>query len=505
MRLSKLFLLLTFAPCALFASTLTFSTRSSSCTDNCQVTPAYSHADLNNDGREDLVYIYDPNYFLSTFAVRLSNGDGTYAPATLYTLPPNPNPNDTYLSSIVIGDFNNDGYADVGVFGVSGTTNQAILFIYRNEGNGTLTLDDSYPLPVAAVSAAVGDFNHDGYMDIVYNEQYHPANLDVFFGTKAGVFNDGPKSVLPSDPMGSFLVGDFDGDGIADLAYQDVNGAEVVYGNNTGTFASNYQVVPHMNYFNLTAEDVNGNGTMDLVFSQVNPFSKSVAVYYGDSGRQFNNHTTIPFSHCVVSVIGAADMDGNGINDLIATEAPSCTPGVGGPQARMVGILTRNSDSSYNPDQIVYNSPVNYDIPTAGQASPFVLRANPDTRPDLLIQQCTGSECDGYTEYNLLNTTIGNFPTCPAPNAYEGINVCSPGGEASSPVPFAIGAAGQVPMRKVEVWVDGTKEDEQLDGFSNYSFLNHSISLSPGSHKVDVYAAGWDNSLVEKSFTLNVH
>jgi hypothetical protein len=59
-------------------------------------------------------------------------------------------------------------------------------------------------------------------------------------------------------------------------------------------------------------------------------------------------------------------------------------------------------------------------------------------------------------------------------------------------------------MRKVEVWVDGVKQVEQLDGFSRYSFLNHTLDLDSGSHQVDIYAAGWDNDLQQKSFTLNV-
>ena len=33
-------------------------------------------------------------------------------------------------------------------------------------------------------------------------------------------------------------------------------------------------------------------------------------------------------------------------------------------------------------------------------------------------------------------------------------------------------------MRDVQVWIDGQKEAEQIDGFSNYTFLNKSLSLS---------------------------
>ena len=59
-------------------------------------------------------------------------------------------------------------------------------------------------------------------------------------------------------------------------------------------------------------------------------------------------------------------------------------------------------------------------------------------------------------------------------------------------------------MRKIEVWADGSKRAQQLEGFSHYSFMDTNIPLTSGSHSITVFAAGWDNSLQRKSFTLNV-
>jgi hypothetical protein len=60
-------------------------------------------------------------------------------------------------------------------------------------------------------------------------------------------------------------------------------------------------------------------------------------------------------------------------------------------------------------------------------------------------------------------------------------------------------------MRKVEVWVDGHKVAEQLDGFSNYTFMDRSVTVASGSHQVVIYASGWDNWLEKTSFSLNVN
>lgn len=60
-------------------------------------------------------------------------------------------------------------------------------------------------------------------------------------------------------------------------------------------------------------------------------------------------------------------------------------------------------------------------------------------------------------------------------------------------------------MRTAAVWVDGRKVAEQLThAFSNYSFLDASVTLAAGSHSVTVFGTGWDNTLQQKSFTLTV-
>lgn len=46
---------------------------------------------------------------------------------------------------------------------------------------------------------------------------------------------------------------------------------------------------------------------------------------------------------------------------------------------------------------------------------------------------------------------------------------------------------------------------EQLThAFSNYSFLDASLSLAPGTHAITIYGTGWDNTLQKTSFSLTV-
>ncbi|MBV9669353.1 MAG: hypothetical protein JOZ43_00225 [Acidobacteriales bacterium] len=59
-------------------------------------------------------------------------------------------------------------------------------------------------------------------------------------------------------------------------------------------------------------------------------------------------------------------------------------------------------------------------------------------------------------------------------------------------------------MRKLEMWVDGKKTAEELYAFSDYTFLDASVPMSPGPHTVTFYAAGWDNWLESQTISLNV-
>lgn len=456
----------------------------------------YLHGDLNNDGREDFVYTLGQT--TGGFAVVLSTGDGTYAAPVSYTLP-----FDESAFAIGIGDFNHDQKADLVVFGTSSDAQQNDVFLYLNHGDGTFTETKSFPVDTEVTGVVVGDFNHDRIMDLAFLTS---SGLTVWFGDGNSGFTPGPST--PVSESGNLMLGDFDGDGNADIAIGDIinyDSFEVLFGDGTGAFPSEKTIQVPGGHSLFGAADVNGDGKMDIVTSTFYPNSPNhVGVYYGDAERAFSSHTTISIKHCASNTATplANDVNGDGINDLIVPES-DC--GDYGEATQYVGVLTRNPDSSYNPDQIVYTS----SSPSLILDWLSVIRDNADSKPDFAFSQCTATACSIQANYDtrvLLNTTSGAFHSCNAPNAFEGINVCSPiaGSTVASSVPFSVGAAGQVVMRKVEVWVDGKKMVEQLNGFSNYTFLDSTLHLAQGTHHVDIYAAGWDNSLQEKSFTLYV-
>ncbi len=462
------------------------------------------HADLNNDGREDFVYF---NVNTAGFEVALSNPDGTYAAPVSYK------PLDSgQATSVGIGDFNNDGQADIVVFSTT-NTGPNNLYLYLNDGKGHFSEKAAFPTIDEEIDQfVIADFNHDGIMDIAFlnaaaedvssRASQDSNGIQVWFGDGKSGFTVGP--VTPTQAVGELVLGDFDGDGKADLALEEAdpdlpNDVSVFYGDGTGYFPVQRTIQLSTNS-SAGFMDVNGDGKTDVVVTTYP--AHHMNVYYGNSNRAWTeNAAEIRILHCFAGSI-AADVNGDGIRDLIVSES-SC--GQSKQDSQYVGVLTRNSDGTYNPDQIVYTVPSSLAL----WEGPTVLRANLDAKPDVSLTLCAPTECDNatsYTRITLLNTTSSKFHRCEPPSAFEGINVCSPksGSTVASPVSFNVGAAGQVPMRKVEVWIDGKKAVQQFDGFSNYTFLDQSLDLFTGSHRVAIFAGGWDNSLQKKVFTLEV-
>jgi hypothetical protein len=492
-------------PAVAFPSTLSFQSHSQ---DNASGfgggTPFYQHADLNHDGREDLVFAYHPEMGgQNIFAVQLATADGYYGPATSYQIDPN-----TGIEQVVLGDFNNDGAIDILVSAYDGH-----FYLYQNDQNGNFTLTRTFTFTANnngtyAAETVAGDFNHDSLTDIAF---VFAGRLTVWFGNGNGGFTPGPSMGVNG---GSPQLGDFDGDGKADLLLPDtvnLNQAYVLFGDGTGHFPASITITftppagtpANEAFVNFSVGDVNSDAKSDILATQPGAYKNRVFVDYGNAARTFSSRTYMPVSRCVDGPATVADLDGNGLNDIIVREH-DCSNTTSGPL--YVDVLTRNPNSSYNADQTVFSSQfingVLYPIPNP----PQVLRANADTKPDLLVTECEDDRCDGSRITTMLNSTAGSFPTCNAPSSSRGINICQPayGTAASSPVSFAIGASGTVPMRDVEVWVDGKKVAEQFHSFSNYTFLNASVALSSGSHRLDVYAAGWDQWLVKHSETITV-
>jgi hypothetical protein len=153
--------------------------------------------DFNGDGKLDVAVASGAS---DTAVVLLGNGDGTLEPAQGYAAGPNLRGD----MSMVVSDFNGDGKLDL----VMGSRSWTTVTLLLGNGDGTFGAARNVG-PGGAVAAA--DFNHDGKLDIVSVNSSTYVALGNGDGTFQAALNVGPGGQ-------SVAVGDFNGDGIADLA-----------------------------------------------------------------------------------------------------------------------------------------------------------------------------------------------------------------------------------------------------------------------------------------------
>jgi hypothetical protein len=221
-------------------------------------------ADFNNDGNMDIAFCSDAEN--GRIAILLGNGDGTFQHRKL-------TPSLSYPYQMVVEDFNNDGNKDLAVWMVNGSQEIAVL---NGRGDGTFTAPNFLRSHVHSdVSGlAIGDFNGDGYPDLLVQYSYMQAVIFVSDGT--GGFSVGNAFTdIGSDPV----VGDFNRDGtldFADVVFTNSEAAVEVFirnGDGTGQTPVEYPVA-RSQIGSLATADLTGNGILDLVMgSQVGIFS----------------------------------------------------------------------------------------------------------------------------------------------------------------------------------------------------------------------------------------
>ena len=163
----------------------------------------------------------------------------------------------------------------------------------------------------------VADFSGDGIADVL---TYDGTTYRVLFGSSTGLGNQATVSAAPDNP-GVSNVGDFNGDGQADLVRSGTLapgfGRFVVYlGNGTGGFtASTLSVVfptGETGPVQLLVGDVDGNGRDDLVVAAVGQVN---VTRFGDAICGFS---TCPFISASIAsdLLAIGDINGDGKDDL---------------------------------------------------------------------------------------------------------------------------------------------------------------------------------------------
>lgn len=130
----------------------------------------------------------------------------------------------TLGKTLAIGDINGDGFAD---FVAEAPVNMAVLVSHVVAGDGGGVLEYDQPLTNFSWNdVALADFNADGVLDLVAA----PANIDgldffTFTALPDNYTEARETTIATGGNADHFTVADFDGDGITDLAFSQVDPA----------------------------------------------------------------------------------------------------------------------------------------------------------------------------------------------------------------------------------------------------------------------------------------
>jgi len=165
--------------------------------------------DFNGDKKLDLVVINETD---NNASVLLGNGDGTFQAQVAYPIVAGGNP-----LSVVVGDFNGDGTPDLAVADYQSQQVSILL----GKGDGSFQTAKEYPTGANPSSVVLGDFNGDGKLDVALASTplgSSPGNLvSVLLGNGDGTFQ-APSVYGTGSQAYSAAVGDFNGDGAVDIA-----------------------------------------------------------------------------------------------------------------------------------------------------------------------------------------------------------------------------------------------------------------------------------------------
>lgn len=247
--------------------------------------------DFNGNGNLDLAVA---NFRDDTVSILLGNGDGTFteasgSPIPLGTLADGP-------IFIAVEDFNGDLKKDLAVAN-HGSDN---VSIFLGNGDGTFTEATGSPITVGnqPVSIAVGQFNgdDDSNLDLAV-ANFVDNTVSILLGNGNGTFTEpldcdsttpgtSPTCIVGTQPV-SIVTGDFDNDGVADLAVanESTKNVTILLGNadtTDGLFkaAQNFNLgkIP----VSLTVADFNGDGALDLAAAHFPGKQLSVILGNGD-------------------------------------------------------------------------------------------------------------------------------------------------------------------------------------------------------------------------------
>ncbi|MDD3024007.1 MAG: CRTAC1 family protein, partial [Syntrophomonadaceae bacterium] len=227
-------------------------------------------------------------------------------------------------SSVAWGDYDNDGDLDVLLAGRILAGSYFRSCIYNNNGNNTFTYIDAGLMTIASGSVAWGDYDNDGDLDILLSGQFAQGGLfyttRVYHNNGNGSFTD-INAGLIGVMYSSTSWGDYNNDGYLDIIVSGYVGnstyiTKVYHNNGNSTFSEIDAGLPGVGSGSSEWGDYDNDGDLDILLTGQSDFRTNISQIYNNNG----NGTFSSINAGLASVFGSSiwgDYDNDGDLDIL--------------------------------------------------------------------------------------------------------------------------------------------------------------------------------------------
>ena len=217
-----------------------------------------------------------------------------------------------WACSAAIGDFDRDGKVDIAVANEDPGTNS--VSILDGNGNGQFRRVKDYGVGQGPGQVVTADFNLDGYPDLATANSLSDS-VTILYGQKGGRFANG-RSFRTDDWPQTMTVADFNRDGAPDIATGNYLGysVTVMLGDGSGGFKSTKSIKRSGTCEVIASGDFNGDRKPDLAVGS--PTDDLIWILQGDGQGGFQDIKSSYTVDAVPRFIAVSDFNRDGKSDL---------------------------------------------------------------------------------------------------------------------------------------------------------------------------------------------
>jgi len=210
--------------------------------------------------------------------------------------------------AIVAADFDADGIPDVATI----STDEAALYVHRNDGAGVFRLVQTLETPTNPIRIVALDLNQDGREDLaVLTRAFMDSSLATFLTQPDGTLVADQTLSIDNGPA-DLTVGDIDADGSDDIAIANerADTLNLLFGTGAGLQSAEVIALPVDSAPSAVAmADFNSDGAVDLAFGSTE--LRDIGILFADGNAGFENPAPVTLETRAFVLDGMAVLDVN--------------------------------------------------------------------------------------------------------------------------------------------------------------------------------------------------